>query len=106
MHGDSRSRAPATPTSPVSSSSSSSAYVNDALQRRNHSAGLVAVVGAGFLGRCIALDLSLLGLRVLVCDADPHAATAVRIPYLLQTLQLPYRSLLAEIPVLFIVLFW
>jgi 3-hydroxyacyl-CoA dehydrogenase len=38
----------------------------------------VAVVGAGFLGKCIALDLSLLGVHVLVCDTNPQTEDAVR----------------------------
>ncbi|CAH0482863.1 unnamed protein product [Peronospora belbahrii] len=32
----------------------------------------VAVVGAGFLGKCIAIDLSLLGVQVFVCDTNPQ----------------------------------
>ncbi|KAF1781563.1 NAD(P)-binding domain [Phytophthora cactorum] len=35
------------------------------------------VVGAGFLGRCIAIDLSLLGVQVVVCDTNPQTGDAL-----------------------------
>lgn len=54
-----------------------SAYVDVALQREA-GATKVAVVGAGFLGKCIAIELSLLGVSVLVCDTNPQTAAAVR----------------------------
>lgn len=37
----------------------------------------VAVIGAGFLGKCIAIDLSLLGVQVVVCDTNPQTADAL-----------------------------
>lgn len=37
----------------------------------------VAVVGAGFLGKCIAIDLSLLGVTTVVCDTNPQTADAL-----------------------------
>ncbi|GLE02914.1 hypothetical protein PINS_up011778 [Pythium insidiosum] len=59
-----------------SSASSASAYVSDELRRRA-GATTVAVIGAGFLGRCIALDLSLLGVHVLLFDSNPQAAASL-----------------------------
>ncbi|KAE8988544.1 hypothetical protein PR002_g21736 [Phytophthora rubi] len=37
----------------------------------------VAVVGAGFLGKCIAIDLSLLGVHVVVCDTNQQTGDAL-----------------------------
>ncbi|POM61844.1 3-hydroxybutyryl-CoA dehydrogenase [Phytophthora palmivora] len=53
--------------------SSACAY-QDASAQRSASRIKVAVVGAGFLGKCIAIDLSLLGVQVLVCDTNPQTA--------------------------------
>ncbi|OWZ15688.1 3-hydroxybutyryl-CoA dehydrogenase [Phytophthora megakarya] len=46
----------------------------DASAQRSAGCTKVAVVGAGFLGKCIAIDLSLLGVQVLVCDTNPQTA--------------------------------
>uniref|UniRef100_K3W635 3-hydroxyacyl-CoA dehydrogenase NAD binding domain-containing protein n=1 Tax=Globisporangium ultimum (strain ATCC 200006 / CBS 805.95 / DAOM BR144) TaxID=431595 RepID=K3W635_GLOUD len=55
---------------------STSAYANAAIQREA-ARTKVAVVGAGFLGKCIAIDLSLLGVQVVVCDNNPQCAAAL-----------------------------
>ncbi|KAJ0406984.1 hypothetical protein P43SY_005217 [Pythium insidiosum] len=60
----------------ASAASAPSAYVSDELRRRA-GATTVAVIGAGFLGRCIALDLSLLGVQVLLFDSNPQAAASL-----------------------------
>ncbi|CEG37759.1 3-hydroxybutyryl-dehydrogenase [Plasmopara halstedii] len=52
------------------------AYQNASLQRAARDTK-VAVVGAGFLGKCIAIDLSLLGVQVVVCDINPQTANAL-----------------------------
>ncbi|KAL3664946.1 hypothetical protein V7S43_010122 [Phytophthora oleae] len=44
----------------------------DASSHRAAGRTKVAVVGAGFLGKCIAIDLSLLGVQVVVCDTNPQ----------------------------------
>ncbi|TMW68188.1 hypothetical protein Poli38472_007860 [Pythium oligandrum] len=61
----------------ASTTHSPSLYVNEELQRRVNERVTVAVVGAGFLGRCIALDLSMLGVNVLLYDKNPQVASAL-----------------------------
>ncbi|TDH74400.1 hypothetical protein CCR75_005201 [Bremia lactucae] len=51
--------------------SGTSAYQNATTQRAA-ACTQVAIVGAGFLGKCIAIDLSLLGAQVVVCDLNPQ----------------------------------
>ncbi|KAG7380962.1 hypothetical protein PHYBOEH_011232 [Phytophthora boehmeriae] len=66
MHGQNTESA-----APRASQSGVSAYT-DANCQRVAGRTKVAVIGAGFLGKCIAIDLSLLGVQVLVCDTNPH----------------------------------
>ncbi|KAF4128903.1 3-hydroxyacyl-CoA dehydrogenase NAD binding domain [Phytophthora infestans] len=49
----------------------------DASAQRSAGCIKVAVVGAGFLGKCIAIDLSLLGVQVVVCDTNPQIGDAL-----------------------------
>ncbi|KAL4168207.1 hypothetical protein KRP22_011609 [Phytophthora ramorum] len=74
MHG--QTTAAAQPGGEQASESVSCAYT-DARAQRVAGGTKVAVVGAGFLGKCIAIDLSLLGVQVLVCDTNPQTGDAL-----------------------------
>ncbi|KAG7384362.1 hypothetical protein PHYPSEUDO_002769 [Phytophthora pseudosyringae] len=71
MHGGQQSAAQA-----GGEQSGACAY-QDASAQRAAGRTKVAVVGAGFLGKCIAIDLSLLGVHVVVFDTNPQTNDAL-----------------------------
>ncbi|RLN51643.1 hypothetical protein BBJ29_009746 [Phytophthora kernoviae] len=76
MHGQSTSNSAAPRAAPRAAQGGPCAYT-DANSQRVSGHTKVAIVGAGFLGKCIAIDLSLLGVQVLVCDTNPQTGDAL-----------------------------